>query len=99
MQVYTICVHDASAEQKTADNLYKLLVDVITEVEKSWEVDVVAVTSDASGESHKACRMLHEQFPKFVVIDCQAHQVSITIHLWYTATIIYYRLISLLVVS
>jgi len=44
-----------------------------SEVEKNWEVDVVAVTSDASGESHKACKMLHEQFSKFVVIDCQAH--------------------------
>ncbi|KIK20361.1 hypothetical protein PISMIDRAFT_24210 [Pisolithus microcarpus 441] len=43
------------------------------------EVDIVAVTSDASGESWKACRMLHQAFPKFVIVDCQAHQVNLVV--------------------
>ncbi|KAI6010645.1 hypothetical protein BKA83DRAFT_25636 [Pisolithus microcarpus] len=49
------------------------------DVEKNWQVDIVAVTSDASGESWKACRMLHQAFPKFVIVDCQAHQVNLVV--------------------
>jgi hypothetical protein len=51
------------------------MVEVIAELEDSWGVTVVAFTSDASGESLKARKMIKEKFPRIVVPDCYAHQV------------------------
>lgn len=68
-------VHDASNERKTADNLFKLMVEVIEELRSEWNVNVVAFTTDASGESRKARKMLLARFPYFVCPDCFAHQV------------------------
>ncbi len=45
-------------------------------VEKNWDVTVVAVTSDASGESRKAQRLTAAQHHELVVPDCYAHQVT-----------------------
>ena len=68
-------VHDASNERKTADNLFKLMVEVIEELRSEWNVNVVAFTTDASGESRKARKMLLAHFPYLVCPDCFAHQV------------------------
>jgi hypothetical protein len=69
-------VHDASAERKTAENLFALLEDVLKNVQEEWGVIAVAVVTDASGESRKARRMLGKKYPSLVVIDCYSHQVS-----------------------
>lgn len=68
-------VHDASDERKTADNLLKLMVEVIEHLQSEWKVTVVAFTTDASGESRKARKMLLTRFPHLVCPDCFAHQV------------------------
>jgi hypothetical protein len=68
-------VHDASDERKTADNLFKLMVEVIEHLQLEWKVTVVAFTTDASGESRKARKMLLARFPHLVCPDCFAHQV------------------------
>jgi hypothetical protein len=68
-------VHDAHGQEKTADNLLEHLLSVIKEVETGWGCHVVAVCSDASGESRKARRLLREKFPYLVTPDCYAHQV------------------------
>jgi len=68
-------VHDAHGQEKTAENLLEHLLSVITEVETDWGCHVVAVCSDASGESRKAQRLLREKFPHLVTPDCYAHQV------------------------
>jgi hypothetical protein len=69
-------VHNASAERKTAENLLKLLEEVLKNVQDEWGVIAVAVVTDASGESRKARRMLAKKYPALVVIDCYLHQVS-----------------------
>ena len=74
-QIYTVWVHDAHSEDKTADKLLEHLLSVIEEVETAWGCHVVAVCSDASGESQKAQRLLQEKFPHLVTPDCYAHQV------------------------
>jgi hypothetical protein len=68
-------VHDASNERKTADKLYKLMVEVVDLLQSEWKVTVVAFTTDASGESRRARKLLLAQFPHLVCPDCFAHQV------------------------
>ncbi|KAG9313667.1 hypothetical protein JVU11DRAFT_6011 [Chiua virens] len=36
----------------------------------------MACTTDASGESKKACQLLQEKYPHLVVLDCLSHQVK-----------------------
>lgn len=47
-------MHDASREQKTAENLLELLEQTIEDVEENWGVVVVSVVTDASGKARKA---------------------------------------------
>ena len=70
-------MHDASAERKTAENLVKLLEEVMTSVQTEWGAIVIAIVTDASGESRKARRILGQKYPWLVVLDCYAHQVGI----------------------
>ena len=58
-----------------ADNLFKLMVEVIEHLQSEWKVTVVAFMTDASGESRKARKMLLARFPHLVCPDCFAHQV------------------------
>jgi hypothetical protein len=52
--LFTVWVHDASYEWKTAENLLALTWEVKDDVEKDWGVIVVAITSDSSGEAKKS---------------------------------------------
>lgn len=51
------------------------MMEVIEELRSKWNVIVVAFTTDASGESRKARKMLLTRFPHLVCPDCFAHQV------------------------
>jgi hypothetical protein len=51
------------------------MLEVIEEIETVWGITVIAFTTDASGESRKARRMLSEAKPHIVTPDCYAHQV------------------------
>jgi hypothetical protein len=52
------------------------MIDVIEQLKSEWNVTIIAFTTDASGESRKARKMLLERFPNLVCPDCYAHQVS-----------------------
>jgi len=82
-------VHDAHGQEKTAENLLGLLLSVIDEVRIEWGSNVVAVCSDASGESRKARRLLREKHPHLVTLDCYAHQVCEYFHLDFSVFMIY----------
>ncbi|EIW81490.1 hypothetical protein CONPUDRAFT_21500, partial [Coniophora puteana RWD-64-598 SS2] len=73
-QVHTVQVDDVSAERKTADNLLDRLQAVIDKVNTEWKAPIIAVVTDASGESRKARRLLGERHPELMVLDCYAHQ-------------------------
>ena len=75
--MHTVRVYDASSVRKTADHFYKLLVEVKEHLECDWGVNVVAITSDASGESRKGRTMAHNANPSLVVPDCYAHQARV----------------------
>lgn len=72
-------VHDASSERKTAENLLAVIAKVRTMLEETWGVFVIAVTSDASGESRKARQLCARENPELMIPDCYAHQVSIVL--------------------
>ncbi|KAF8967652.1 ribonuclease H-like domain-containing protein, partial [Flammula alnicola] len=74
--LYTVKVHDASAERKTADNLLRLLEEVFRKVQDEWGGVVVAIVTDASGESRKARRDFVKKYPWVIVLDCYAHQYT-----------------------
>lgn len=84
-QVHTVRVVDVSAQRKTAQHLKILMISVIEEVQLGWKVNIVAVTSDASGESRAAWKRLVEEFPSLVSADCYAHQVIMSIVSFVTA--------------
>lgn len=73
--MFTVKVHDASQERKTTENFLRIMRDVINTVEQEWGGKVVAVVTDASGESRKMRHELVKERPSLVVPDCFAHQV------------------------
>ncbi|KAH7919875.1 hypothetical protein BV22DRAFT_1022220 [Leucogyrophana mollusca] len=75
-EVHTIWVTDVSSNWKTAVHLKELLIDVMKELEATWRVTVVAITSDASGESRAARKQLVQEFPWLVAPNCYAHQIA-----------------------
>jgi hypothetical protein len=76
---YTVRVRDASLERKTADNLLKLMLEVIETLKRDWGVVPIAFTTDASGESRKAQHLLQQQMPQLITPDCYAHQVNLIV--------------------
>lgn len=54
-----------------------ILEDVFKEITGvDWKTIVVAVVTDASGESLKARKMFSRKHPQIIVLDCYSHQVS-----------------------
>ncbi|KAF8956007.1 hypothetical protein BDZ97DRAFT_1618886, partial [Flammula alnicola] len=49
-KVHTVEVHDASKERKTAENLLEEIEKVYAKLSEEWEVLVVGLVTDASGE-------------------------------------------------
>ncbi|XP_006460996.1 hypothetical protein AGABI2DRAFT_70302, partial [Agaricus bisporus var. bisporus H97] len=78
-KLYIIKVHDASSECKTAVNFVKLLKEVHKEVEEHWKCKVVAVVTDASGETRKAQQDFGKEFPHIIMLDCYAHQINLIV--------------------
>ena len=78
--MYTVRTYDVSSEPKTAENLLKMLREVLQTVQKEWHVIVIAVTSDCSGESRKARVEIVKEIPHLVAPDCYAHQASLSLY-------------------
>jgi uncharacterized protein with PIN domain len=74
--LFTVRVHDASLERKTAENFLRELEKTVDIVQNEWGSPVIAVVTDASGECRKARREFGRKYPWIVVLDCYAHQVS-----------------------
>jgi hypothetical protein len=74
--VHTVRVYDTSTERKMALELLKKIREVKEHVETDWGIILVAVTSDASGESSRARRDLVKEFPSILGPDCYAHQIN-----------------------
>ena len=63
-----------------AENLLKWMLEVKRIAEEEWSVVVVAFTTDASGESRKARKLLvTRHFPHLLGPDCYAHQVNLIV--------------------
>ncbi|KAK0505457.1 hypothetical protein EDD18DRAFT_1305538 [Armillaria luteobubalina] len=59
---------------KTAAKLFERMIEVINILENEWGVCVIAFTTDASGESQKARKLLGCRFPYLITPDCYAYQ-------------------------
>ncbi|KAG2029305.1 hypothetical protein BDR03DRAFT_936854 [Suillus americanus] len=68
--------HHLLGDSRNAEELLKQIIESINQVESEWGVIIIACTTDASGESRKAWRLLHAKFPHLVTPDCLAHQVG-----------------------
>lgn len=78
-KIHTVRVHDAFLERKTAENLLKLMPEVLEILRKEWGVEPIVFTTDASGESRKARRLLLQLMPYLIVPDCYAHQINLIV--------------------
>ncbi|KAJ6632431.1 hypothetical protein B0H10DRAFT_1938054 [Mycena sp. CBHHK59/15] len=87
--LHTIKVFEDSAERKTAENYLAQLVDVFKMLGEEWKVVVVAVTTDALGESHKARLLFAKGHPWVVVLDCYAHQINLIVGDYFKANSVY----------
>ena len=72
-------LNDTSSVRKTADLFLEQIKEVIAIVTNDWQAKVVAFTSDASGESRKARKLLSIDHPSIVTLDCYSHQVSFSV--------------------
>ncbi|KAG2033154.1 hypothetical protein BDR03DRAFT_1014523 [Suillus americanus] len=77
--LHAVHVHDASGDSHNAEELLKQIIELINQVESEWGVIIIACTTDASGESHKAWRLLCAKFPHLVTPDCLAHQFNLIV--------------------
>ncbi|KAG2116714.1 uncharacterized protein F5147DRAFT_649153 [Suillus discolor] len=75
----SVKVHDASRDPQTAEELLRQILEAINRIESKWGATVIACTTDASGESRKARRLLREKFPHLVIPDCLAHQWNLIV--------------------
>ncbi|KAF8164061.1 ribonuclease H-like domain-containing protein [Pholiota molesta] len=78
-EVHTVKVFDTSSERKTAEALFGEIQQVRDLLRDEWKVTVVAMTSDAAGESKKARRLLVEADPSLIAPDCWAHQNALVV--------------------
>ncbi|KAF8989341.1 hypothetical protein BDQ17DRAFT_1334130 [Cyathus striatus] len=76
--VFTVYVHDASNERKSAENLKKLIYYVKNIIENEWGLTVIALTSNGSGESSKARKDVVKEYPELIGPDCYAYQYQAT---------------------
>ncbi|KAF9456718.1 hypothetical protein BDZ94DRAFT_1177124 [Collybia nuda] len=75
-KLQTVRVHDATNERKNTENLLQVLEEILMTLQNEWGVIVVALVTDASGESRKARRLFGLKYPWIIVLDCYAHQVG-----------------------
>jgi hypothetical protein len=60
-------------------NLFHELEEVINNLEETWNIIIIAVTSDAGGEALKAHKMAQRKYPHLVVPDCYGHQNNLIV--------------------
>ena len=77
LQVHTFKTYDTSGERKDAANLLAKMREVIDLAEKTWNVTVIAVTTDCGGDARGARARLGRERRDLVLPDCHGHQVSI----------------------
>ncbi|KAF8755047.1 hypothetical protein RHS01_05511 [Rhizoctonia solani] len=78
-KTYTVCVHNLSAQHKTAKNHLKLVLSDIDKTKKEHNVRVIAWVSDAGGNSQAMQVQLHRLRPHILVFDCWAHQINLVV--------------------
>ncbi|KAF5319230.1 hypothetical protein D9619_008286 [Psilocybe cf. subviscida] len=85
--MFTVKVFDTTIDRKTAENLLELIETVMEMLKNKWGSEVTSVTSDASGESAKAHRLLKEKYPELVLPDCAAHQINLIVGDYFKTTV------------
>ncbi|PPR07164.1 hypothetical protein CVT24_010717 [Panaeolus cyanescens] len=85
-EVFSVKVFDTSSERKTADNLLRDIKVVMEILFREWKVEVIAITSDASGESRKARLDYGLEHPAIITPDCWAHQNALVVGDYFRAS-------------
>ena len=74
-KVHPIQIDDISGDHKTAENLVQHLEQAMKELTTKWEIVLVVIVTDASGECHKPKKILQLKYPSLIILDCYANQV------------------------
>jgi hypothetical protein len=78
-QAYLMRTHDVSAEQKTGEFLYQLVVEDIQFIETKYGVIIVAYCCDDSGDGRKMRRLLFCHMNWLIILLCWAHQMNLIV--------------------
>jgi hypothetical protein len=70
------------SERKTVKRLLHMTLEVKASLEADWHVEVIMLTSDASGKLRKGRMDLVKAVPSIVGLDCYSHQVFANYPVW-----------------
>ncbi|KAI0069449.1 hypothetical protein K474DRAFT_1182193 [Panus rudis PR-1116 ss-1] len=82
-KVKTVMLHDASSERKDANKLLEHMLQALETMERDHKVTVIGFTTDSSGESLKARKLLKQLRPDLIVLPCYAHQVNLVVGVYF----------------
>lgn len=68
---------DTTAERHFGENLRDHMLEEIQIVEEVYNTKVKAIITDAASDCRKARRLVVEQYPHILSLDCFAHQVHV----------------------
>ncbi|KAF8890189.1 hypothetical protein BD779DRAFT_1430590, partial [Infundibulicybe gibba] len=71
---FLLGVADISSQPKTAEVLLSIVLKEVAYCMDTLGILLIAWCTDASGESLKMRRLLREEFPWMITVDCWAHQ-------------------------
>ena len=74
-KVHPIQVDDILGDCKSAENFIQHLEWAMEELTMKWEIALVVIVTDASGECCKAKKILQLKYPSLIILDCYVHQV------------------------
>ncbi|KAJ7060274.1 hypothetical protein C8F01DRAFT_1084035 [Mycena amicta] len=79
IELYTMGVHDISAQRKMVDNLLELMLGDMERAESEFGITFVGFCTDDGGDARAFCVRLHAKHPNLITTPCWAHQFKINL--------------------
>ncbi|KAJ7060268.1 ribonuclease H-like domain-containing protein [Mycena amicta] len=79
IELYTMGVHDISAQRKMVDNLLELMLGDMERAESEFGITFVGFCTDDGGDARAFCVCLHAKHPNLITTPCWAHQINLVV--------------------
>ncbi|EKM58875.1 uncharacterized protein PHACADRAFT_85843 [Phanerochaete carnosa HHB-10118-sp] len=78
-KVFAARLKNTSCERKTAKKLLAHVRAEFARMEETWDIKLVALVSDNSGESLVVRKALQLERPDLIIMQCYAHQINLVV--------------------